>query len=151
MEHWSSGLVSLCLLSCAAGLIVWHIRTWQAARTEVADPAELDYRRRQFRRRMQTSSMLAVLAIAIFVGEVLTPRVATRPFVMIYWGSVLLALSCVAVLAVADIAATRTHFSRVHQRQLAEQVKLRGELHRLHVREGNGKMTREKPGEKYPG
>jgi hypothetical protein len=138
-NHWSSGIVSLLLLTCAVALIVWHVRTWRDAREETLDSSELDYRRRQFRRRIQTSTLLAILAVAIFVGEVLTPQVGTRQFAVIYWGCVLLVLACVGVLAVADIAASRAHFSRLHQQHRAEQAKLRSELHRLHVREGNGK------------
>ena len=66
MDIWSSLLTSALLLLAALGLMYWHVLSWR--RAELADLAagELDFYRRQFRRRIQTSAMLGILAVMIF-------------------------------------------------------------------------------------
>jgi MFS family permease len=139
MDIWSTGLFALFLLSVAAGLMVSHARSWLAMRSAQLEPREADYRRRQFRRRMQTSAMLGVLGVAIFVGHLLTAWVASRLFAVFYWGGVLLLLGWMALLALADILATKFHFSRLRQDYMVEQAKLQAELRRIQAKRANGR------------
>ena len=107
---------------------------------ENLDAEELDYRRRQYRRRMQTSVILGGLAIAMFVGTLLTFRLPPRSlFVPIFWGVFLLVLGWVVVLAAADMVATRRHFRRVRSETLVERAILQAELRRIQAARGNGK------------
>jgi hypothetical protein len=145
MDLWSSALVSLFLALCAAGLLVSHVRVWRQAQRENLEPEDLDYRRRQYRRRMQTSTMLAVLAIAIFVGQLVLLWVDSKPFVFVYWAAVLLLLAWVGLLAVADILATKVYFGRLRNRCLVEQAKLQAEVRRIQATRGNGKAGGKRP------
>ena len=110
-----------------------HCRTWRRAQRRELEGREFDYYRRQFRRRMQTSAMLGLLALAIFVGRWMT-RPATST--VIYWGGVLLVLGWVALLAMADMLATKHHISRLRRDHLIERAKLHAELRRIQAAQG---------------
>ncbi len=125
---WSTILVSLFLLLCAGGLMAAHHRTWLRAQQLQLEPREFDHYRRQYRRRMQTSAMLGLLAAAIFAGKWMT-RPTTWTFA--YWGCVLLVVGWVGLLAMADMVSTRHHFSRLRRQHLMEQAKLHAEIRRL--------------------
>jgi ABC-type xylose transport system permease subunit len=136
MDIWFSALVSLFLLLCAAGLMALHVRAWRRCQRQQLAARELDYRRRQFRRRMQTSALLGVLAAAIFLGSLITGP----PLVMLaFWGAALLVAIWVLLLAAADVVATRFHFGRLRADYLIEQAKLQAEIRRLRALRGNGK------------
>jgi len=139
MDLWSSAFVSLLLLAAAAGLMTSHARTWRSAREEPLEPGELEFCRRQFRRRMQTSAMLGLLGVAIFVGQVLTLWIVSRLFVALYLAGILALLGWVVLLALADILATKYHFGRLRDNYKIEQAKLQAEVRRIRAREGNGR------------
>jgi hypothetical protein len=132
----------LFLLLCAAGLMTLHVRTWRRARRQELQSDDLDYGRRQYRRRMQTSAMLGLLAVAIFVGQLVTARIESKLFVFGYWGGVLLLVVWVALLAVVDLLATKHHFSRMRHTYLVEHAKLQAELRRFQTSRGNGKAAK---------
>jgi hypothetical protein len=138
MDVWSSALVSLLLLTCAAGLMVSHVRTWRAAQTLAPECRELDYRRSQFRRRMQTSAMLGLLAIAIFVGQILQGWIGSATFAVLYWGGVLVLLAWIGLLALADVLATKVHYGRLRSEFQVEHAKLQAELRRIQSSRQNG-------------
>jgi len=142
MDPWTSLLVPLFLLLCAVGLIRLHVRTWRRFQGQPLEDVERDYRRRQFRRRMQSSAMLAVLAVAILIGQLITgPPV----LVIAYWGGVLLLLGWVGLLALADILATKYHFGRLRETYLIERAKLQAQLRRIQSARGNGKAKKKGP------
>jgi hypothetical protein len=132
-------IVSAFFLLTAIGLVVSHVRAWRAYQHETLTDEELDYRRRQYRRRMQTSTILGGLAIAMFVGTLLTFWLKSPMFIVIFWGVFLLVLGWVAVLAAADMVATRRHFRRVRSDTLVERAILQAELRRIQAARGNGK------------
>ena len=139
MDLWTIGLVSILLLGCAAALMFAHVRTWRQAVGAAATREELNYRRRQFRRRMQTSAMLALLAVALFLGEWLTGVVESGWFGIIYWLGVLAVVIWVALLALADVLATKFHYDRLRRGYLIERAKLEAELRRIRRAQGNGR------------
>ncbi len=145
METWSLALISLLLLLCAAGLMASHVRAWRRIRQQEPPPEDFDYRRRQYRRRMQTSAMLGLLAVAIFVGQLISSRIESRFFALGYWGAVLLVVGWVALLAAVDMLATKHHFNRLRQTYFVEQAKLHAQLHRIQASRGNGKASKEDP------
>ena len=108
MDLFSSTVVSVFLLLAAAGLMFWHVRAWRHAQAKNLDETELDFRRRQFRRRIQTSALLGVLAAALFIGQFIT---GPNALLFIYWGIALLLVAWVALLAVVDALATKFHFT----------------------------------------
>lgn len=136
MEFWSAPLVSLLLLSCALAMVYMHLRSWSAAQKDPNEAAHLEYRRRQYRRRMQTSIMLGVLALAIGIG----PALKLSPlWLTIYWTGVLAFTVWVGVLALVDIWATRHHFNRLRDRYAIEQARLEAEARRIKQRRSGGK------------
>jgi fatty acid desaturase len=138
MDLWTTGLVSLLLLACAGALIVAHVRTWRHAIGCAPTREEFDYRRRQFRRRMQTSAMMAVLALALFVGQLLTDMVESQWFAIVYWLAVLIVVGWVGLLAFADVLATKFHYDRIRHGYIVERAKLEAELRRIQSAQGNG-------------
>jgi UDP-N-acetylmuramyl pentapeptide phosphotransferase/UDP-N-acetylglucosamine-1-phosphate transferase len=145
MDTPSLALVSTLFLLIAVGLLIWHVRAWRAYQREDLDVEELDYRRRQYRRRMQTSAILGGLAVAMFLGTLLTFQLQSRTFTVVFWGVFLLVLAFVAVLAAADMVATRRHFHRARSDCLVQRAVLQAELRRIQAARGNGKL------EKIPG
>jgi len=138
MELWPSALVSVLLLTCAVVLLASHVRTWRRVRREEVAPAELDFRQRQFRRRMQTSAMMAVLAVAVFLGHWLTILTASRLFAVLFWSGILGLLVWLGLLALVDMLATKFHFDRLRQECLVEEARLHAQLRRMRAVRGNG-------------
>ena len=134
----ASALISSLLLACATGLMIAHVRSWRAAKAQSLTAAELDFRQRQFHRRMRISATLGLLAVGIFVGELLVPWLHSRVFAGIFWGGVLGVLAWLLLMAATDMLATQFHFSRLRQDYLVEQAKLHSELRRIQSTAGNG-------------
>jgi len=140
MNLWTSALVSSFLLLCALGLMAMHVRTWRLAQAGKPEAEELDYRYRQFRRRIQSSALLGLMAAAIFAGQwIPVGRVLLTCF---FWGGVLLGLCWVGLLALADIWATKHYFGRLRQTYVIEQAKLHAQARRIQAARGNGKAAR---------
>lgn len=132
------------ILACAVGLMVWHVRSWRAQQAAGLDAKAMEYHRRQFGRRMQTSATLAVVATALPIGLWVInhwPKVGA-----FYWGGVVLLVVWLGLLAVADMWATRRYFGDLHHDYRVEQARLESELRRLQAKEGNGKPPQGLPG-----
>ncbi|HID78528.1 MAG TPA: hypothetical protein EYP56_21370 [Planctomycetaceae bacterium] len=142
MDVWSWVVMPLVLLGFATALLVAHVRAWQRVRcrADQLGVRELAFRRSQFRRRMQTSAMLAVLAIGLLVGRwIQSPPVAPLIF-LIYWMVVLLLVIWMGLLAVADIASTKHHYGRIRDGYVIEQARLEAELRRRERIRGDGQQ-----------
>ena len=122
MDTWLSPLVSLALLAAAAGLMVWHTLAWRRSQQMPREGRDLNFRHRQFRRRMWTSATLAAIALLLPLGEFLVPRIHSRLFGLLYWAGVLLGLCYVCLMAVLDMLATRFYYSRLQQDCRVQQV-----------------------------
>ena len=115
MEVWSWVAISLCLFAAAVGMMFAHLRTWRLIRDqgERIDREELDYRRRQFRRRMQTSAMLGIVAAALLVGRwIRYPQFS--PIVLgVFWGLILFLVGWLTLLgALLAVSARRLRARR---------------------------------------
>jgi hypothetical protein len=137
-------VVSLGLLAASIGMMVWHVRAWRTIQQQQLAADEFTYRRRQFRRRIQISAMLGLLAIALSAGHFLVFWMHSNWFELAYWTVTLLVACWLGLLALADMSATRQHFARQEDRNLLEQVKLDAEARRLAAEtgEGNGKPAK---------
>jgi hypothetical protein len=144
MDILSSVLMSVLLLSAALVLMFWHLRSWRSVQLDDLPPNEMDYYRRQYRRRMQTSALLGILAVAMVIGELLTRWVSSQLFIFIYWAATLVLVVWVALLAAVDIWATKYHFGELRQKYLIEQAKLHAEIRRVQSVRGNGKSMGKK-------
>ena len=123
---YSKILFGLFLLALAALLVAMHRASWQQAQARKLSEDDRDFAWRQYRRRMQASAMVAIIAVAIGASAWLPHRDAL--LVTIYWMIVLALLVWVLLLAFADMIATRRHFSQKRDRQLIEQAKLQAEI-----------------------
>ncbi len=121
-----------------------HVRSWRRAQQADYSPNEMDFYRRQFRRRMQTSAMLGCLAVIILAGEFLTRWMHSQLFFALYWAATLLLVLWVVLLAAVDIWATQYHFNQLRQKCLIEQAKLHAEIRRVQAVRGNGKPLKKK-------
>jgi sterol desaturase/sphingolipid hydroxylase (fatty acid hydroxylase superfamily) len=145
VNWYTSAAFVLFLLLCAAGLMAWHVRAWRAQRLRKLEPNERDFLRRQFRRRMQTSAMLALIAATLPVGQWLVQMGAENKgtnwpkWAIAFWGLVILLVVWVGFLALADLWATRLFFGRLRHRYWLEKTRLEAELRRIHGAGGNGK------------
>lgn len=110
------------MVAIAAGLCVGHWRTWQQVRTQPLTALERDYRRRQVRRRLQTSSMLGLLALAMFVGQFLPAGRSPLVFTVFWLGVVGLVL-WIVLLAAADAIATHRYAQKELERRLFDEVR----------------------------
>lgn len=152
MELWSSILVAVSLLLAAGALIHSHQRAWRTLRQRRSqlEPSEFDFRRRQLRRRSQTSAMLGLVGIGMLIGRLLIVWRAPPLVVVVFWGGVMLLVVWLALLAVADIVSTRLYFSRLRQKYLVEQARLRAQLRRMEQTRGNGQPD-DRPSEESEG
>ncbi|MCS7306591.1 MAG: hypothetical protein NZ602_15975 [Thermoguttaceae bacterium] len=136
MERWGNYLIPIFFFAVACVLLWTHSRTWQASR-DLPDPEERDYRHRQYRRRMQTSGLLAGAAVALLVGQWI-PETVPRTFRIIFWGGVVLVVFWVILLALADIVAIYHYYGRLRTSYLVERAKLQAQLRRVQAARGNG-------------
>jgi hypothetical protein len=138
-DLWQIAVLSVLLLLAAIALMAWHIRAWESFQRRAAGAVEFNYRRRQFRRRMQTSAMLGLSAIALGVGQPLTVWLAAPWFVPVYWLAVLLLVGWTVLLALVDAWSSRVYYGRLQQQCRLEEIKLQAEVRRLQAVRGNGK------------
>ena len=152
MVLWSSILVAVSVLLASGVLIHSHQRAWRTLqqRRSQLDPNEFDFRRRQLRRRSQTSAMLGLVGIGMLIGRLLIVWPAPPLVVVVFWGGVMLLVVWLALLAVADIVSTRLYFSRLRQNYLVQQARLRAQLRRMEQARGNGKPD-DRPSEESEG
>jgi hypothetical protein len=139
-------LPPLVLCACSAVLMAWHLRVWRGVQQDVPESRERDFRRRQFRRRMQTSAMLGALGAAIIVGQLLM-SIESKTFLVVYWGGVLALALWMALLAIADMVATGFHYRRDARDQLIERARLQAEL--LHAQKAAAQAKNGKPGSNH--
>lgn len=140
MDFWPILSFSVLLLVAAAGLMVSHVRAWRRAKelADDADARERQYHWRQFRRRMQTSAMLALLAVTLLVGHWITLDLAHVVVFTVYWGGVVFLVLWIALLAVADMISTAHHFGRIRQSHLVERATLEAEARRIQAARSSG-------------
>ena len=120
-----------------------HSLAW---REEKNDPGLEDTERehffRRYRRRMQTSAMIAVIGLMIPLGDVVLPRVFDREREVlvfgIYWGAVLLLTTWIIAMALADMLSASAHTRVALSRLRLKQRELEKQLDEVRRRGSNG-------------
>jgi hypothetical protein len=130
-------LFSAAVMSISAGLLWGHVRSWRSTQQETIEPRELAFRKRQFRRRMQTSSMLFLLGIAILAGYWI-PRERPNLFVL-YWCGVFVWTLWIVLLAVGDAVLSRLHLRAEQRLRQIDHLRTKAELDRTTAAKRNGK------------
>ena len=122
---FGSGLVVL-----GVGMMIAHWRSWkrQQLEAETDTPDQLHYANR-FRRRMQTSALIAIVGLLLGLGDVFIWRFGV-PAATLFWMVMLILVCWIAVLAVGDMTAIQSHSKnqladletqrRVLEKELAE-------------------------------
>jgi magnesium-transporting ATPase (P-type) len=138
LNPWA--LFPLILAIAAVVWLVVHWRTWRRYKTSSEDAAERDYRRRQFRRRMQATSLLAVIAVGMVIGVAIPWRQWSSVSAYVFWwtGISILVVWLIA-LALADALSSGLYFNKVKQERATTEARLRSELKRLKARGRNGR------------
>ena len=114
-----------------AGVLIWtHLRTWRAA--AAGDLCERDrlFAWRQFRRRMQSSTMIAIVAMAILAAPLVADTSALVS--MLYLIGMLLLVMWIVLLAFVDSIATRRHFAALQRGELNQMAMDNAEAHKQH-------------------
>jgi len=119
-------ILSLLLIGLSGWMLDWHRRSWQKAAVDASiSESERRYALSQYRRRVQASSIIGALGVAIAIG----PLVPRRPWpMMIYLMSISGACLAITVLAAIDAWATRQYLARLRSQNLASQAQLVREL-----------------------
>lgn len=113
--------VSLVLLVLAAVLIDSHRRSWHAAQRNAAlSDHDRRFARSQYRRRTQASGIIAAMGVGIGLWPVV-PR--TPAAMTLYVAALIIACACIMLLAVLDVWATSQHLRRLHDDELANEIK----------------------------
>lgn len=148
----STHAFSFGLLIVSAIMAYWHHRAWLENRSSVEEQASdseerLNFIDRQYRRRMQISAMLGIVALAMFASRWLDPWRATAPWVYLtYWGVIVLVVLWIMLLAMADYIASRHNIQRTLRDQLIEEARFRAQAQGYTQAERN-KAGADKPGE----
>ena len=137
MELLPALMLGLLLLAAAAGLIASHVRTWHRARGNELESVEQDYRRRQYRRRLQASGMIGLVGILLPLGTLIPLQLHPSLFVF-FWFGVMLLTVWIMLLALGDMFSTRNFARRAQRENLVRQAKLRAELSRIQAGRRNG-------------
>ncbi len=124
-------------------LVAAHLRTWKRKQNEPnLEEAERVHLAARFRRRLQTSGMIAVLGVLIAVGDLL-PVLRRNPGLFgLYWFGVLLLTAWVMLLGVGDYFSTRVHGRAALARLRKKQNELEQEIAEIKRRGSNGRDTR---------
>jgi hypothetical protein len=144
---FSAGFAAL-LGACAVGLMFWHVKSWRAQQASDLEAKELDYHRRQFRRRMQSSALGLILVASIPIGMWIIPR--WPKIAAMYWGGVLLLVVWIVMLAAADIWATKYFFGKLRDSFQIERAKLEAELRRAQAMQAEARRSQDEPGNGKP-
>lgn len=133
-------LVGFVVVAIGLGLMRWHFVAWREQREDPSlSNAERGLYGRRYRRRMQTSGLLAVLGVLLGLGDVVVAQ-QISPMLFAAWILAMLLLVCwIILLALGDMASTAVHsrqqLARVRQEQRALELRLEEMKNR---RSGNG-------------
>ena len=112
-----------------------HRRTWQTRQADrTLDEGERAFYGRQYRRRMLTSGLIALLGVLIPLGDLLFERkpapAAALPLTL-YWICVLLIVLWVLLLGVVDLFATGIYAKDEMSRVRAEKAALERQIEEI--------------------
>lgn len=118
------------MFACA---VAWH--QWKYRQPEAtADELSQAHARRQLRRRLQVSAMIALLGLLIPLGDML-PLFRKSPVAFfVFWVAMLCLTGWIVLLALADMASAKVFHSRAAKQLLQQKQELEAELARYRSR-----------------
>lgn len=127
------------VLAFALFLLRGHFIAWrEQAQEPEADPRERDHYRRQFRRRVQASSLLAVLGVLLMLATDHIPWKRAPGMFAIYVLVLFVLLGWIVLLALGDLVSTRLHTRAALGRVQQKQQELEAALRALQRPKSNG-------------
>ncbi len=140
---FGSGLVAL-----GIAMMIAHWRSWKRQQIEAdTNDTERAHYANRYRRRMQTSALIAVVGLLLALGDVFIWRFGV-PAATLFWMVMLILVCWIAVLAVGDMTAIQSHSKnqladleahrRVLEQELAEIRARNGTPTTDHERRNNG-------------
>ena len=134
VPHWTPSAVVCAGLVVIAGIMIRsHRRTWANRQAEgLADPADLFHYHNQYRRRIQSSLLMALIGVMILVGDLITLQMGGL-FFGAFWLIVLGLVGYLITLALLDALATMAHTRAALARLRAQRRQL--ERHAAELRE----------------
>lgn len=132
-----SPLLGTLLFVFGAALVRSHVLAWRKQKhDEELDDNDRKYYYRRYRRRVQTSGMIAVLGVIIPL-ELLIPR--DKPLVFTAYCVVILIMAMwIVVLGIGDFIATRAHIQAALARVRGKRLSLEKQLSELKSHGRNG-------------
>lgn len=149
-DFWTS--LSICTVLLAASLwLIWS--HWERLAAVEADEKleerERNHLRRRYRRRIQTSTMLGVVGVAILGGRLFPPDASGLAGV-VYWLCLTLLVLWMALLGLADVISTRLYFGRLRRDVEIRRTALAAQLRRSSSKSGEPGSTERSEGQKTP-
>lgn len=136
---WFNILFGLVLIGFSVLMLFRNRTAWGAAQADEMADRERDFACRQYWRRVQANWMMAIVGLAVILGVWLPETLLA----LAYWLGVGLLVCWLALLAMADLVATRRYYGQLRQDQRAERAKLEAELDLIKNRDGNGRPRHE--------
>jgi hypothetical protein len=122
-------------MAVSLGLLWLHRRSWVASQDRAPDSEALEFSRKQYRRRVQTSGLMMFIAVAM-LGSLWVKR----PFLLLlFWGGVALLVLWTCLLATADWLHTRWYYTRLRDDNVAQRAALEAEMRRILRHRSNGR------------
>ena len=122
------------MLILSVVLVARHIAFWRKLDEVKFEKPELQYFRRQLRRRLITSSLIGVVGISIAgVTWITSPELFTA--FLIGW---LIVVGLILLLAVFDMMSTRSFLANLQVTQRARYNELQAEIRRLRKKQRTG-------------
>ncbi len=143
-------IVGTLLVLFGAGLIQLHRTSWfhRQLDADLSDD-DLKFFAKQYRRRMQTSSLLIFIGFLIVVGD--SPYMPWKSYPGLfaaYWGGILLIAFWVILSAIGDMSASRIRSSTMISRIQDQQRLLEQQI--LELREKKQQQTADKKSQSEP-
>lgn len=130
-DFWMSLAICVALVALALWLVRVHWEHWQEVDADSSlPPWERDHLRRRYRRRMQTSTMLGFVGVAVLAGRLFPPDEPSLVTIL-YWTGVILLVLWMGLLALADMIATRIHYGIQRRKTDSERDRIEAQLRRF--------------------
>ena len=123
-------LFPICVLGLALAMLVAHVRSWVRMQAHTLNAEERLFRDNKFRRRMQASSLLALVAPTMLAGQRVAPMESPWIFVSL-WAAVALATCWIGWLAILDAIASGRHFRRLSRERAETRARLKSEMEHI--------------------
>jgi len=140
VDDWRFSIgVGLTLVIAGLCMLRTHVLAWKRQQSdESLDNSDRAHLYARYRRRLQTSGLIAILGLLIPLGDSPMfwkqgPAVST-----LFWGAILVITFWISLLALGDLVATRTHARIALSRIQRKQRDLEEQLAQLKKRNSNG-------------